>query len=300
MNILWKNLFLDSNKEQQMITIKIAGVPEHFNLPWHLAIEDGYFTDRGIDLQWTDVPEGTGKMCKMLRESETDIAVVLTEGIVKDITDGNPSKIVQTYVQSPLTWGIHVNAKSGYKTIEDLKDKTAAISRFGSGSHLMTYVNAQNKGWDTSKLQFEVVNNIEGAVEALTNNTADYFMWEHFTTKPIVDSGIFRRIGDCPTPWPCFVIAVRNELLESSSYIISHILEVINVYTREFKIIPSIDRMLANQYEQKIEDIQEWLSITQWSQQIIDSETIENVQETLLELGKIDKKINCNQIVKNI
>lgn len=283
-----------------MITIKIAGVPEHFNLPWHLAIEDGYFTDRGIDLQWTDVPEGTGKMCKMLRESETDIAVVLTEGIVKDIIDGNPSKIVQTYVQSPLTWGIHVNSKSGYKTIEDLKDKTAAISRFGSGSHLMTYVNAQNEGWDTSKLQFEVVNNIEGAVEALTNNTADYFMWEHFTTKPIVDSGIFRRIGDCPTPWPCFVIAVRNELLESSSYIISHILEVINVYTREFKIIPSIDRMLANQYEQKIEDIQEWLSITRWSQQIIDRETIDNVQEALLELGKIDKKINYNQIVKNI
>lgn len=283
-----------------MITIKIAGVPEHFNLPWHLAIEDGYFTDRGIDLQWTDVPEGTGKMCKMLRESETDIAVVLTEGIIKDITDGNPSKIVQTYVQSPLTWGIHVNSKSEYKTIEDLKDKTAAISRFGSGSHLMTYVNAQNEGWDTSKLQFEVVNNIEGAVEALTNNTADYFMWEHFTTKPIVDSGIFRRIGDCPTPWPCFVIAVRNELLESSSYIISHILEVINVYTREFKIIPSIDRMLANQYEQKIEDIQEWLSITRWSQQIIDRETIDNVQETLLELGKIDKKINYNQIVKNI
>jgi actin-like ATPase involved in cell morphogenesis len=43
-------------------------------------------------LQWTDVPEGTGKMCQMLRDGETDIAVILTEGIVKDITAGNPSK----------------------------------------------------------------------------------------------------------------------------------------------------------------------------------------------------------------
>jgi hypothetical protein len=33
-------------------------------------------------------------------------------------------------------------------------------------------------------------------------------------TKPLVDKGIFRRIGDCPTPWPCFVIAVRDEILE--------------------------------------------------------------------------------------
>ena len=33
-------------------------------------------------------------------------------------------------------------------------------------------------------------------------------------TKPLVDNGTFRRIADCPTPWPCFVIAVRNEVLK--------------------------------------------------------------------------------------
>jgi hypothetical protein len=47
-------------------------------------------------------PEGTGKMCQMLRSGETDIAVILTEGIVKDIVAGNPSRIVQVYVDSPL------------------------------------------------------------------------------------------------------------------------------------------------------------------------------------------------------
>jgi hypothetical protein len=30
-----------------------------------------------------------GKMCQMLRDGETDIAVILTEGIVKDIVAGN-------------------------------------------------------------------------------------------------------------------------------------------------------------------------------------------------------------------
>ena len=42
-----------------MTSIKIAGVPEHFNLPWHLAIEDGDFEASDINLRWTDVPEGT-------------------------------------------------------------------------------------------------------------------------------------------------------------------------------------------------------------------------------------------------
>ncbi|HBK82778.1 MAG TPA: ABC transporter substrate-binding protein, partial [Flavobacterium sp.] len=93
-----------------MKTIKIAGVPEHFNLPWHLCIENGDFEDAGIDLEWTDVPEGTGKMCQMLRDESTDLAVVLTEGIIKDICAGNQSTIVQKYVESPLLWGIHVDA----------------------------------------------------------------------------------------------------------------------------------------------------------------------------------------------
>ena len=79
-----------------MKQIRIAGVPEHFNLPWHLCVEGGEFEAEGIDLQWTDVPEGTGKLCQMLREGETDMAIILTEGIIKDIlqnhtqVDSNP------------------------------------------------------------------------------------------------------------------------------------------------------------------------------------------------------------------
>ena len=203
-----------------MKTIKIVGVPEHFNLPWHMCIEDGEFETVGIDLQWTDIPEGTGKMCQMLREGTTDIAVILTEGIIKDIVAGNPSKIVQVYVQSPLIWGIHVAANSNYKTLADLENKKAAISRYGSGSQLMSIVNAENLKWDSSNLQFEVVNTIDGAVEALTAGKADYFMWERFMTQPLVDEGIFRRIDECPTPWPCFVIAVRDEFLEKNPKVI--------------------------------------------------------------------------------
>lgn len=281
-----------------MKTIKIAGVPEHFNLPWHLCIENGEFENDGIDLQWTDVPEGTGKMCQMLRDGETDIAVILTEGIVKDIAAGNPSKIVQVYVQSPLIWGIHVAAKSDYKTIGDLENKKVAISRLGSGSQLMAYVNANNQGWKTDNLEFEIVNTIDGAVEALTNKTADYFMWERFMTKPLVDKGIFRRITDCPTPWPSFVIAVRDEVLKKNPEVIASILEVINATTEDFKSIPSIDRTLAELFEQKVEDIQEWLKLTQWSQKPLNEKTFNKIQNQLFELSIIDKKGTFVETVK--
>jgi ABC-type nitrate/sulfonate/bicarbonate transport system substrate-binding protein len=279
-----------------MTTIKIAGVPEHFNLPWHLSIENGEFQANEIDLQWTDVPEGTGKLCQMLRNGETDIAVILTEGIIKDIIAGNQSKIVQIYVETPLIWGIHVAANSKFKTLSDLENTKVAISRLGSGSQLMSYVNANNQGWKTENLKFEIINTIDGAVEALTKGTADYFMWERFMTKPLVDSGVFRRIGDCPTPWPCFVIAVRNEILEKYPEIVTEILEIINSKTSNFKEIPNINSILANKYHQKLEDIQEWLSLTKWSQKQLSEEEFNSIQDQLIALKIISKKIFFSEI----
>ncbi|MEO8239374.1 MAG: substrate-binding domain-containing protein [Flavobacterium sp.] len=281
-----------------MKTVKIAGVPEHFNLPWHLCIENGEFEAENIDLQWTNIPEGTGKMCQMLRDGETDMAVILTEGIVKDIVGGNPSKIVQIYVQSPLIWGIHVAAKSDFHTIKDLENKKAAISRLGSGSQLMAYVNANNQGWKNDDLEFEIINTIDGAVEALTNETADYFMWEHFMTKPLVDQGIFRRVGDCPTPWPSFVIAVRDEFLKKNPKIIEKVLEIINSTTHDFTKIPDIDKTLSDLFNQKLEDIQEWLKLTQWSQKNLTEKAFIKIQNQLFDLGIIDKKSTFVETVK--
>ncbi|WP_323788968.1 substrate-binding domain-containing protein [Psychroserpens sp.] len=284
-----------------MKRINIGGVPEHFNLAWYLALKNGEFKEEGINLRWKDYFGGTGAMNKGLREGEIDMAVILTEGIIKDIIDGNPSKIVQTFVQSPLIWGIHVAHDSSFKNIDDLKGTKAAISRYGSGSHLMAFINAENNNWNLDEdLNFEVIKNLDGAVEGLTNGVADYFMWEKFTTKPIVDDGVFRRIANCPTPWPCFVIAVNCEFLEHNEDDVKTILNIINKTTKEFKSIPSIDVTIANRYDQKLEDVQEWLSLTEWSQDVINESTIMNIQQKLLELDIIPKAVPYSELIHHI
>lgn len=273
-----------------MKTIRVGGVPEHFNLPWHLALEDGSFKSKQLDVKWQDFPDGTGAMCKALRNEEIDVAIILTEGIVKDILNGNKSKIIQEYIASPLIWGIHVDSHSDYRELEDLENKKVAISRFGSGSHLMAYVNAKNMGWDTSKLEFEIVGDIKGAVKALQTGTADYFLWEHFTTKPLVDRGTFRRLGDCPTPWSCFVVAVREDFLKENKASVRGMMETLNFITEKFKDIPGVEIALAKRYDQKEEDIEQWLKITNWSQKQISIAEIEKVQDQLFELDLIDHK----------
>jgi sulfonate transport system substrate-binding protein len=281
-----------------MTDLKVGGVPEHFNYPWYLTLKNKEYTQEKINLRWQDFPGGTGEMCKALRSGEVDIAIVLTEGIIKDIAEGNPSKIVQTFVKSPLIWGIHVAAKSKFKSIKDLEHAVIAISRFGSGSHLMAIVNAFNQGWNVATLKFKVVDNLQGGIDALKNGTADYFMWEHFTTKPLVDRGTFRRIGACPTPWPCFVIAVRDEILKKHYKEVKKVLDIINQQTKDFKNIKNIDKILAERYEQKLEDIQKWLKITAWNDgKPITKNLITRIQNKMVRFNVIEKSKNSGEFI---
>ena len=77
------------------------------------------------------------------------IAIILTEGIVKDIVEGNDSRIVQVYVESPLIWGIHIDNKASFSSFLILRTQKS-VSRMGSGSHLMAVVNAERQNWDTN------------------------------------------------------------------------------------------------------------------------------------------------------
>jgi len=248
-----------------MITLNIGGVPEHFNLPWKLAIQNGSFEQLGVTINWKEYPTGTGAMCSDLRNGSLDVAVLLTEGIVADIAKGNPSSIVQVYVKSPLMWGIHIAASSSIYEISQLQGKRYAISRFGSGSHLMAFVDARLRGWKLSDDQFVVVNNIQGAREALKNGAADVFMWEKFMTKPLVDSGEFRRLDVRNTPWPCFMIAARNEVVEKYPKEISAMQLVINKSCGDFMRNPEAVSLVANGFNLSKEDAKEWFSATRWA-----------------------------------
>lgn len=281
------------------IKFKVGGVPEHFNLPWRKAIEENRFSKQSIELNWEDYHGGTGAMTKALREGDLDIAILLTEGIIADIHRGNPSKIVQFYVKSPLRWGVHVGAKSKYKSIEDLKNSRAAISRFGSGSHLMAYVNADDRQWDLNQQKFVVVKNLDGGRSALTQGEADYFLWEKFTTKPFVDNGEFRILGECPTPWPSFVIAVRDEVLINHPEKIEFILNTIKASCKRVKASTNSITEIAERYKLKEEDVAVWFSETEWAYEgDVCEETIDKVQDRLLTLEIIDAKMDFDMLCK--
>jgi sulfonate transport system substrate-binding protein len=268
-----------------MKRFKIGGVPEHFNLPWRLAIEEGKFKEAGVELHWSDMTGGTGQMIKGLQAGTLDIAVLLTEGICRAILKGLDAKIIAVYVQSPLCWGIHVPTNQSLQGLVDLDGATFAISREGSGSHLMSYVLAQREGWDAAALSFNVVGDVYGGLWALNHGEAQGFLWEKYTTQPFVDQGKCKRIGEVYTPWPCFVIAVRSEVLAQDEVLLNTVIHTVQERAAQLKAAPDTPEVLAWRYALKQGEARDWLMQTEWSSApTMDQSAIQTTVETLLDL----------------
>jgi len=271
--------------------IRIGGVPEHFNLPWHLAMEKGRFREKGLEVDWKDFPGGTGAMTRELRHGQLDVAVILTEGAIASIANGNQSAIMQFYVSTPLTWGVFVDADSPIQAMEDAKEKRFAVSRIGSGSHLMARVFAREHGFVLDPTDpFKVVGNLDGAVLGMEQEKELLFLWEEFTTKYLVDNGTFRMLNKFETPWPCFVIAVRKRLLKEQPEEVKALLEVINKEAAQFMADPAATKALVGErYGLSKEDTNTWYARTAWETQGgIALPTINKVVEHLKSLHLID------------
>ncbi len=247
-----------------METIRIGGVPEHFNLPIHLAIEKGWFNDQNIQVEWHDFPGGSGYMKEALRNDELDLCILLTEGIVTDILKGNPSKIVSGYVKTSLTWGIHTSIN--YKNDKSqVFDKKIAISRFGSGSHLMPIVNAMMQDQVIEESQFVEVKDINGGIKSLNDKEADIFYWEKFTTKPYLEKEKLKMIDEFISPWPCFMIAATNQIIESRPSLVSQTLKIIYKANQYFMDLDDAVDLVTHRYGLNKKDAERWYHSTEWS-----------------------------------
>lgn len=284
-----------------MKKIRVGGVPEHFNLPWHLAIENNLFKSHGIEVEWTDFKGGTGAMTKALRENELDVCILLTEGIVADIANGNPSKIVGKYLNTPLIWGVFTGVQNSMQHYGEIYKSNYAISRFGSGSHLMPIVDANTKGITLKEEQFKIIKNLDGALESLSNLETDTFYWEKYTTKPYVDKGILKSLGDYVTPWPCFMITATDSIIKSNREEIKKMLDVIYFTNKQFMTSLNSIEEVSKKYNQKFDDVEQWFHSTEWStNNYVSDKMIKNVVYTLNYAGIIDKKLTKQDLVEMI
>ena len=275
--------------------MRIGGVPEHFNLPWKLAIADNAFAGTGLDVEFIDYPGGTGAMTAALRDRELEAAIVLTEGAVLDILNGSDNRLVSIYVESPLVWGIHVAAGGPVTAVEE--GQRVAISRFGSGSHLIAVVDAMMRGFDPTSMEFVVVDTIDGARTALAEGRAELFLWERHMTQPLVDSGEFRRIGEREVPWPAFVISARNDFLETHANALRSALDIVAAYCQKLKEGDESVLLISEACKIAPADADRWLAGVHWTNDRQEpTAALERIKSALISQGAIEPTATINTV----
>eukprot|EP00045_Choanoeca_perplexa_P008267 m.76298 g.76298 ORF g.76298 m.76298 type:complete len:585 (-) comp14423_c0_seq1:139-1893(-) len=274
----------------------VGGVPEHFNYPWFIAQERGLFKKHGVEVEWSEQKLGTGAMIKAAKSGEVDLIIALTEGLVADIASGSNLRLLGTYVGSPLCWAISTGVNSSKNEPEDLRAGTFAVSRLGSGSHLMAYVLAIQRGWNTDDIKFEIKGNINQLCEGVNDLSTDAFLWETFTTKPYHDDGTVRRIGDITTPWPCFMLAACQPVVDVKLRQIQAALAAVHeaavLFHQETETMPL---EIAQRYKLKEEDAKAWYAgVDIRADRFVSQAALEQAVEALKVCKRLDSSKDYN------
>jgi len=279
------------------MVLKIGYVREHFATPLlqYYAEQPKDNAGKSTIFELDETGDGTGKLIKNLKAGEIDIAVGLTESLIKGIVDGSKEgseayKIVGLYVTSPLRWAVITGNAGGKPKHKDISELDAiakspegkirvGISRPGSGSQNMAYVLAHNRGWPADKLEWIENGKVDPLMASVNApkgdaNATDIFMWEWITTRAAArpegatghDNLKVHFVDEVLTPWPSWLIVASTKTIAStaSADAVKAFLEGLNKHVRAFSSDntfdgPNFEFLKKNFSTHTEEDLQEWL-----------------------------------------
>jgi hypothetical protein len=158
----------------------------------------------------------------------------------------------------------------------------------------MAFVHARTQGWPVDRLTLVTVGNLEGAVAAFAEGRADVFFWEKLMTKPLVDAGKFRRVGEFTAPWPAFVVCAQRSLSAESQAALREVLAVVLDEARALRARPDAAPLIARRYGLIPADVTEWLASTRWSARVrISAEDIAPACMALGSLGVLPRVVDA-------
>lgn len=244
----------------------VGYIPEHFSTPLFFAEKHGFYAKHGVDVEFKPFPSGSGHLIQSLSEGEITAAVGLTEAFIRGIAAGaDHYRLVGTYVQSPLQWAVSTGTERELKSEDELQGRVCGVSRMGSGSDVMSRVLQQQKGW-SADFRYEVCNTFANLRAAVNGGTADFFMWEYFTSKKYYDNGEIKQIGEIYTPWPSWVVVANRELVGEHADLLKKFTAAINDGIQYFEAHPDeAVEYIAAHFDYSEADARAWLQTVKFS-----------------------------------
>lgn len=256
-------------------------------------------------------------MITSLRSDSIDLAIGLAEGWVAGLLTSQGQKekgykIVGRWVQNPLRWAIVTGRnRDGIDSVADLQShRRVGVSRFGSGSHIMAFVLAQQEGWistadESNALAVVPLGPLPDLIAGVMwkedeDAKADFFMWEHFTTKPHfhAQDAPLKKIGEIFTPWPSWHVAASEKTFPDpdTDERLAKVFEVLDQGIKRFNDDPEMGVEMLGTGEAGChygeEDAREWLKKAEFTDVTrgVDGDVLADVVKVLQGAGVVDEQ----------
>ena len=92
------------------------------------------------------------------------------------------------------------------------------------------------------------------------------FSREKFTTKHCADAGQVRLLGEIQTPWPCFIICARQDVIQDNSAQLKNLLKAVRESSAQFVQDPNNLQMISQVSKLSIDDSKKWLHEVSFSE----------------------------------
>ncbi len=123
---------------------------------------------------------------------------------------------------------------------------------------------------------------------AVNSGSADFFMWEHFTSKRYYDNGEIKRIGEIYTPWPSWHIVARPEVVGDER--LEEMMEKLNLGVRYFEENQEeAVRYISSELDYEEGDAREWLGTVRFAGDVrgVRASVVEKTVEVLRKAGVV-------------
>lgn len=254
-------------------------------------------------------------MITSLQSNEIDIGIGLTEGWVAGLGKAQAEsrsagyRMVGTYVETPLCWAISTGANREDVTgVERLKGAKMGVSRIGSGSYVMGFVLADTHDWlspastssSSASAPFDIIplQTFAKLRESVNDRTADFFMWEHFTSKRYYDNGEIKRIGEIYTPWPSWHIVARPGVIGDER--MEEMLEKLNLGIKYFEDHrEEAVQYISTELDYSAEDAREWLKTVKFAEDVrgVRGSVVQETASVLKKAGVLGQHVRVEGMV---
>lgn len=128
--------------------------------------------------------------------------------------------------------------------------------------------------------------------EAVNDHTADFFMWEHFTSKRYYDSGAIKRIGEIYTPWPSWHIVAGSDVTDER---LEDMYEKLNLGIKYFEEHhDEAVEYISTRLDYSAEDAREWLQTVRFADHVrgVRGGVVQKTVAVLKKAGVLGQKVD--------